>query len=158
MNGPLTQTGNRARQVARDGSFDLDTPADRALQFFTPEGERSWVPGWNPQAGYPTQSAVAFQTNAVFRVDDDTERSLWTILEADLQRHVAEYLYVVEGQRISRVRVQIEAVNDNHSRVHVHYVHTAISEKGQEFVASVTPEAFAQKMLDWRRWLHAAIR
>jgi hypothetical protein len=155
---PFPQAKEGAGQVVRDGSFDLDTSADRALQLFTPEGERAWAPGWNPMPEYPVQARVAFQTNAVFRVDDEAERSLWTIVDASAQRRLAEYLYVVEGERMSRVRVEIEALDVNHSRVRVHYVHTAISEKGMQFLASVTPEAFARKMLDWRRMVSAAIR
>jgi len=145
-------------QVAVEGSFDLDTSADRALQFFTPEGERAWVKDWNPKPVYPPQAGVAFRRNAVFRVDQGEERSLWTILEADEQKHTAEYVYVVEGERLSRVRVEIEPLDAKHCRVRVRYVHTATSEKGLEFVASVTEEAFAQKMQDWRRMVSAAIR
>jgi len=145
-------------QVVLEGSFDLDTSADCSLQFFTPEGERAWVKDWNPKPVYPPQAGVVFQGNAVFRVDQGEERSLWTILEADEQKHTAEYVYVVEGERLSRVRVEIEPLDAKHCRVRVRYVHTATSEKGLEFVASVTEEAFAQKMQDWRRMVSAAIR
>jgi hypothetical protein len=41
------------------------------------------VKGWNPKPVYPPQAEVAFQANAVFRVDQAGERSLWTIIEAD---------------------------------------------------------------------------
>ena len=81
-------------QVVREGSFELDTSADKALLFFTPEGERAWVKGWDPKPLYPPQANVAFKTNAVFRVDQDQERSLWTIVDADLQEHIAEYIYL----------------------------------------------------------------
>jgi hypothetical protein len=101
---------------------------------------------------------VAFQTNAVFRVDQDEERSLWTIVEADLQEHNAEYLYVVEGERLSRVRVQIQPLGEKRCRVRVRYVHTATSKKGLQFVASVTEEAYAQKMRDWQRMVSAESR
>jgi hypothetical protein len=100
---------------------------------------------------------VAFKTNAVFRVDQDEERSLWTIVDADLQEHIAEYIYVVEGERLSRVRVQIQPLGEKHCRVRVRYVHTATSEKGLLFVASVTEETYAQKMRDWQRMVSAAI-
>ena len=90
-------------------------------------------------------------SNAVFRVDQGQERSLWTILTADWQKHAAEYVYVVEGERLSRVRVEIEPLGIRQCRVRVHYVHTATSEKGMQFVMSVTEAAFAQKMRDWRR-------
>jgi hypothetical protein len=145
-------------QVVREGSFELDTSADKALLFFTPEGERAWVKGWDPKSMYPPQADVAFKTNAVFRVDQDEERSLWTIVEADLQKHIAEYIYVVEGERLSRVRVQIQSLDEKHCRVQVRYVHTATSEKGLLFVASVTEEAYAQKMQSWQRMVSAAIQ
>jgi hypothetical protein len=75
-----------------------------------------------------------------------------------LQDHIAEYIYVVEGDRLSRVRVQIQPLSKEHCRVRVHYVHTATSEKGLQFVASATEESYAQKMRDWRRMVSAAIR
>jgi len=145
-------------QVVREGLFELDVNADRALLFFTPEGERSWVKGWDPKPVYPPQASVVFQANSVFRVDQDEERSIWTIVEADSREHVAEYIYLVEGERLSRVRVQVEPLSERHCRVHVNYVHTATSERGLHFVASVTEESFAQKMRDWQRMVSAAIR
>ena len=36
--------------------------------------------------------------------------------------------------------------------------HTAISEKGLHFIATITEEAYAQKMRDWQRMVAAAIR
>ena len=154
----LSRSKKTTEQVVREGSFELDTSADRALLFFTPEGERAWVKGWDPKPVYPPQAGVVFKANSVFRVDQDGERSLWTIVEADLREHIAEYVYVVEGERLSRVRVQIQPLSEDHCRVSVHYVHTATSEKGLHFVASVTEEAYAQKMRDWRRMVSAAIR
>ena len=147
-----------AAQIIREGSFELDTTPDKALPFFTPEGERAWVEGWNPKPVYPAEKAVAFQANAVFRLDDREEHAIWTILEANLEQHIAEYVYVVEGERLSRVRVHIEPLAGSRCRVHVRYVHTTISEKGLHFTASVTEEAFAHKMADWRRRVSAAIR
>ena len=145
-------------QVTRDGSFELNTDADKALPLFTPEGERTWVVGWDPKPVYPVQKGVAFQANAVFRLDLDGDQSIWTILEANAKDHLAEYVYVVEGERVSRVRVQIEPLAGSRCRVHVRYIHTAISEKGLHFIATVTEAAYAQKMRDWERMVSAAIR
>jgi len=151
----LSREKKATEQVVREGSFELDTSVDRALLFVTPEGERAWVKGWDPKPMYPPQP---FETNAVFSVGQDGERSLWTIVEADLQKHIAEYIYVVEGERLSRVRVQIQPLDGKHCRVRVRYVHTATSEEGLHFVASVTEESYAQKMRDWHRMVSAAIR
>jgi len=154
----LSQSKKITEQVVCEGSFELDTNADRALLFFTPEGERTWVKGWDPKPMYPPQADVVFKANSVFRVDQDGERSLWTIVEADLQEHIAEYIYVVEGERLSRVRVQIQPLGGKHCRVRVRYVYTATSEKGLHFVASVTEGSYAQKMRDWHRMVSAVIR
>lgn len=150
--------GNAAAQIVREGSFELNTTADKALQFFTPEGERAWVDGWDPQPVYPAQKAVAFETNAVFRLGHGNEQSIWTILKASAEEHVAEYVYVVEGERVSRVRVEIEPLAGGRCRVHVRYVHTAISEKGMNFISTVTEEAYVRKMGDWQRMVSAVIR
>jgi hypothetical protein len=53
--------------------------------------------------------------------------------------------------------VQVEGIGVARSCVTVRYVHTAISEKGVEFVSSLSQEAFAQKMADWQRLVTAAI-
>jgi hypothetical protein len=150
--------GGGMPQIARDGSFELNMNADKALPFFTPEGERTWVNGWDPQPIYPEQQDVAFQADTVFRLHGDGDHSIWTILEANPKDHIAEYIYVVEGERVSRVRVQIEPLTESHCRVHVSYVHTATSEKGLHFIAAVSEPAYAQKMKDWQRMVSAATR
>lgn len=155
--GGMAAGQTASEQVIREGSFELAVSANQALQFFTPEGERTWVKGWNPHPVYPSQAGVAFVANSVFRVDEAEEHSLWTIIEADLKQRVAEYVYVVEGERLSRVRVQVESLGAQHCRVHVHYVHTAISDKGRQFVRTVTGQAYAQKMEAWHSTLSAVI-
>lgn len=154
----LPQKKMKSDQVVREGSFELDTSAERALQFFTPEGERSWVKGWDPKPLYPPQAGVVFQANSVFSLDHQGEGSLWTIVAADVQEHIAEYICVVEGERFSRVRVHIQPLGADRCRVHVQYVHTATSVKGRQFVAHVTEQVYAQKMRDWQRLVSAAIR
>jgi len=153
-----SQDGNSPAQIIREGSFELRISADRAVPFFTPEGERAWVEGWDPQPVYPAQKDVAFQTNAVFRLSHNGEQSLWTIVEANPKDRAAEYVYVVEGERLSRVRVQIAPLPGNHCRVQVRYVHTALSAKGTNFIKTVSEEAYAQKMKDWQRLVSAASR
>ena len=153
-----SQNPDSAAQIVREGAFDLNMGADEALPFFTPEGERIWVDGWDPKPVYPPQKDVAFQANAVFRLDGHGEHSIWTILEANSKDRIAEYVYVVEGERVSRVRVQIEPLTGNRCKVHVRYVHTAISEKGLRFIATVTEAAYVQKMRDWQQSVSAAIR
>ncbi len=53
------------------GEFDLAVSAAEAIEFFTPEGERAWVPGWTPV--YPSGESsetpgTVFTTDAGRRI------------------------------------------------------------------------------------------
>jgi hypothetical protein len=48
------------------GSFELDLRASVAIDLFTPEGERDWVPGWDP--AYPDGRASE-EPGTVFSTD-----------------------------------------------------------------------------------------
>lgn len=146
-----------AEQVTRSGGFDLACDANTAFPFFSPEGERGWVDGWDPQPVFPAAAEVAFASNAVFRLEMGGERSVWVVLDVDHQTHVAEYVYVVEGSRVPRVRVEVTAVAEQRCRVAVSYTITALSEAGNEYVRAFTEEAYAQKMLDWQRRVSAVL-
>jgi hypothetical protein len=146
-----------ALQIVREGSFELATSARKALPFFTPDGEGAWVAGWSPRPIYPAQKTVAFKTDAVFRLNHLGEESTWTVLSAEPKSNFAEYIYHVHGERLSRVRVQLVPLGCRRCRVHVRYVHTALSAKGRRFLAALTPSAYQQKMKDWQRMVSRSL-
>lgn len=146
-----------AEQVTRSGEFELPCDADTAFPFFSPEGERRWVDGWNPQPVFPAADGVTFATDAVFRLEMGGERSVWVVLNVDLRARVAEYVYVVENSRVARVRVEATTVVAERSAVAVSYTITALSEGGNEFVREFTEEAYAQKMRDWQKRVSAVL-
>ena len=147
-----------ARQVVRRGGFVLACEASRALPFFTPEGERCWVDGWDPRPAFPGATAVEFTTGSVFRLEHEGERSLWTVVEAAPQLGLADYVYVVEGSRLVRVRVEVSAAGPASSQIAVTYSVTSLSEDGDRFLDGFTQEVYAAKMQDWRRRIEACLR
>jgi hypothetical protein len=46
---------NALRHVVCCGIVRVALPPERALRYFTPEGERAWAPGWDP--AYPAARA-----------------------------------------------------------------------------------------------------
>lgn len=44
--------------ATRSAAIHLHAPADRVFPLFTPEGERLWVPGWNPRYLWPANGAA----------------------------------------------------------------------------------------------------
>ena len=55
-----------SRHVAATHRIELPVPADRGLRFFTPAGERLWVPGWSPRHLHPADGRTEAALLALF--------------------------------------------------------------------------------------------
>ena len=58
------------------GLFELNLPAHEAIRLFTPEGERDWVPGWNPTYPAGEQSETP---GTVFITDHAGTETFWLV-------------------------------------------------------------------------------
>ena len=146
---------DNAQQAIRTGSFDLPCDADTAFPLFSPEGERNWVPGWNPVPVFP--ETIAFRPNTVFRLGQGSDESVWTILEADWQTHRAEYVRTAHASHTARIGVKIEPVAPNRSRVTVSYAVTAFGEHASAVMEPFSESAYAQRMRDWQQQISTCL-
>jgi hypothetical protein len=137
------------QQVIRSGGFDLPCDADTAFPLFSPEGEREWVPGWNPMAIYP--ETIAFTKDTVFRMGQGPEESIWTIVEADWQSHRAEYVRVAPGSHTARISVSVAPVGPNRSYVAVNYAVTTFGQHASTVLDDFSESTYAQRMRDWQQ-------
>jgi hypothetical protein len=89
------------RSIA-SGRFCLSLPAREAIGLFTPEGERSWAPGWRPAypAGRPSETP-----GTVFITTADGLDTIWVLHAIDLDRHTAEYARVTPRCHAGTVRI-----------------------------------------------------
>ncbi len=140
-------------QISRTGSFDLPCSAGTALPLFSPEGEKHWVPGWDPHPVFPTTAAFARDT--VFREGKSDEQALWTIVDADLHAHRAEYVRVAPASHTAHIIVKVESAGREKSRVTVNYTVTAFGKNSEKLLGGFSEEAYAEKMKNWQRWITA---
>jgi hypothetical protein len=144
-----------ARQVSRCGSFDLPCSADTAFPFFSPEGERDWVQGWNPQPIFP--GSIVFARDTVFREGEGSEEAVWTILQADWTTHTAEYVRLAPASHAAHIVVNVEAADKETSRVTVSYTVTAFGDGASAMFEGFSEDAYATKMRDWQRNISACL-
>jgi len=137
--------------IERHATLHLPIEPAAALPLFTPEGERDWVPGWDPVAIHAPGGSLS-TAGAVFTTAADGEPTLWLVLGVDAGAGVAEYVRITPGNRLGTVRVRCTADGAG-TRVEVDYRLTAISEAGAAKLAAVTPEAFAATIDGWRKRL-----
>ena len=69
---------NALLHVVCRGFVAVALPPERALRFFTPEGERRWVPGWAPT--YPAALEDGTAVNTVFVTRGHGHDTVWLVV------------------------------------------------------------------------------
>jgi hypothetical protein len=146
-NSAMPSTIARAQQVRRSGNFDLACDADTAFPFFSPEGERDWVGGWDPKPVFPDQ--IEFDRDTVFR--EGALEALWTIVDVNWPTHRAEYLRLAPGSHSAHIIVQVESSEAGRSLVTVSYAVTAFGDDQARLLQTFSEDAYAAKMCDWKK-------
>jgi hypothetical protein len=139
----------RPQHVERSGSLAVAAPLRRAFLYFTPEGERGWVPGWRPQYLHPEDGTLA--AGLVFRTDADGEQTFWVVSWCDPAQGEAEYVRLTPGSRLGTVTIRCDALSASATRVRVTYQLTSLSEVGNTTLDAFTPEAFGDMLARWEQ-------
>ena len=140
-----------ARQVSRTGRFELPSSPETAFHLFTPEGERDWVPGWDPHPIFPV--TIAFARDTVFREGKGDQEAIWTIIDADCRTHRAEYVRLTPASHTAHIIVTVDPLGQDRSKVTVSYTVTAFGGRANTLLESLSEEIFAKKMQDWQHWI-----
>ena len=143
-----TDVAFAAAHVEHTGEFILPLPLREAFPLFTPEGERAYVPGWDPEYLHPAEPSASVGT--VFRTRAEGEETLWIVLEYDPAAGVATYGRFTPGSRLGTVRVWCLAEGGRQTRVRVTYALTATSPHGNEALDGFDSVALAAKLDRWR--------
>lgn len=137
-----------AQQVSRKGSFDLPCSPETAFPLFSPEGERTWVKGWNPRPVFP--DTVEFQSDTVFHEGHEGEDALWTIVDVDPSAHRAEYVRFAPASYAAHIVVNVEPAGTGRSRVVVGYVVTTFGQDASSLLQAFSEGAYAERMRNWQ--------
>jgi hypothetical protein len=135
--------------VAHTGAITVEAPLAQAFQFFTPEGERAWVEGWEPE--YLYRQGGECGTGTVFRTRHGNEETFWLVLDYDPVGGHAAYARLTPGSRLGTVTIAAAALDAATTRVMVGYELTSISAEGSALLTALTEEAYAEMLADWER-------
>ena len=105
------------------GTIHVPRPPDEATALFTPEGERTWVPGWDPHHHSPT----------VFATGHGGTDTLWVI--TDHARRRVRYARVTPGVHAGTVEVRCHPDGGN-TQAEVTYNLTALAPNALDHFAA----------------------
>lgn len=125
----------------------VDRPVGEAFPLFTPKGEEGWVPGWKPDYFAPDSGET--QKDMLFATGKGDERTWWTCLEWEPDRHHVRYLRLTPGNRAAFVEVNCRARDPRSTEVTVSYDIQALGSAGETYVADMTDADFAAMIGQW---------
>jgi hypothetical protein len=137
------------------GSFPIPAPVDTAFEFFSPLGEKAWVPGWDPELLHPP--GVSWARGLIFRTQEERGEAVWVVTGLDRERHEVEYVRVEAGRYVARVRVRCQAWDATHTDASVTYTFVGLSDTGNRDIAAMSQAAFDEKMARWRSWISECV-
>ncbi|MCB2411662.1 hypothetical protein LGT39_02220 [Demequina sp. TTPB684] len=136
-----------AQRVTRTASFDLSLDPDRAIELFTAEGERSWIPGWEPE--YPEDRAIHDAVGTVFiRRDPAGDQTFVVIANEPLLRRYTRH---TEGFTTGIIEVSCEPFGSG-TRVTVTFDMTALSAEGAAWLDELDAD-YEGTLRQWRDWI-----
>ncbi|WP_084127468.1 hypothetical protein [Demequina sp. NBRC 110054] len=134
------------------GGFELPQRADDAIGYFTPEGERAWVPGWEPV--YPAGESSE-EPGTVFVTQHGGAETLWTVVEIDRVSCRASYVRHRPGEWAGAVSVSCEDSGDGSCVVTVAYDTTLLPGGDASYLDQFDPSAYAEMMREWAEGVSA---
>lgn len=135
------------------GGFELEGPVADVFPLFSPEGERAWVPGWNPEILHPR--GAVWQEEMLFRTPEEKGDAVWVVTRLDRDLWNVVYHRVEADRYVARVEVTCIPRDERRTEVWTSYTFVGLSNGGNSEITEMTEEAYAAKMLRWKGWIDA---
>ncbi|MEE8332008.1 MAG: SRPBCC family protein [Acidimicrobiia bacterium] len=128
------------------GRFELPISAAEAIDYFTPEGERAWVPDWNPiyPTGDPSESSGTVFTTSAGGVD-----TVWVVHRVDRVGYSSAYSRITVGHHAGTVHVRCEDLGSGRCAVAVEYDMTLLPGSDPSELDAYDEPSFAGMMDEW---------
>lgn len=136
--------------MTAEAGFELNLSVECALPLFTAEGERLWVPDWEPEI-------LGDGGGSVFVTRIGGTETTWVVVDIDPSRGIARYARWVPGVQAGLVEVHCAPLAPGRSAVRVRYRLTPLSAAAVEMVSAfLEPPRFEAFIEGWKRSIVAA--
>ena len=141
---PWEHTNKVSSEVT--GSLELDIEPKKALHLFTAEGERPWVPDWNPAI----LKGTGYNAGDVFSAPLGT----FYVVKFDVDSQSLFYTYVSPIEA-SSIEINIDENSNGGSIVNVTWKSTSLTEQNDATIKAFNQKAMAERMAAWKALIQA---
>lgn len=136
-------------RVKRSRLFSLNGRSDLVFSLFDPTGEKKWAENWNPTIIFP--ESVIRQGSVFSTRDYEGTQTIWIITKLDKKSRNIVYTAVTPSFKVSIIEINCEPDGTNRTKARVTYTITALSERGKQYVASMSKQHYHKWMTDWEK-------
>lgn len=137
--------------LQRTAEITVELPRDQAMTLFTPEGERRWADGWNPDYPEPDRREGP---GAVFTTAHGGHHTTWIMVDHTPDK--IRYARVVRGMTAGTVAVEVIGSRGHNTRLRVSYDLTALTSAGQTWLEAFASE-YGTELAAWGTEIAAAL-
>ena len=141
------------KSISRTQIFEMQVPVAELFPLFSPEGEKSWVPGWayeNVMGTCELSEDYVFLTK---KHDHETANAIWIVKKYDPRSHFVQYYKIEPEFKIGVVTVTCVELGAARTEVQVTYKYMALSEDGEKFISEFSESVYERFIGDWRKLL-----
>jgi hypothetical protein len=142
---------NMSTTVRRTAEITVSVTPEQAIALFTPEGERRWADGWDPQYPEPRRREGP---GAVFTTGHGGHQTTWIMVDHGAAG--VRYARVTEGMTAGTVAVDVVADLEHAAQVRVTYDLTALTPAGETWLEAFDAE-YETAIADWGTEIAAAL-
>ena len=141
------------KSITHSRAFEMLVPVAELFRLFSPEGEKSWVPGWDYEN---VMGMTELSEDYVFltrKHDHGTRDAIWIIKKYDPKSHVVQYYKIEPDEKIGVVTVECMELEAERTKVQVTYKYLALSATGEKFVSEFSEDVYDKFIGEWQKLL-----
>ncbi|MGE5431615.1 MAG: hypothetical protein ACM3QX_11110 [Syntrophomonadaceae bacterium] len=142
-----------SKRVNRSYIQKINSTPDKIFPLLCPRRELDWLDGWHYEMIY-SESGFA-EDGAVFKTKHEGEvNTIWTVTRYDKENFEIEFVRMTWEVVVVRIKMRLEDNRDGSSNLHIEYIFTPITEKGNEFIDGKSAKQFLEMMKWWEKSLN----
>jgi len=135
------------KHVVRSHMLRLNDRPKAIFGLFDPIGEKKWSEEWNPNMIF---LASTISQGTVFTTKNkEGPDTIWIITELNKEHCKIAYTAVTPAFRVTLIEISCDPDGSSHTKAHVTYAITALSEDGNRYVDSFSEEHYQKWMIGW---------
>ena len=140
----------KAQRVSRTQTIELIAPPSHVFPLFNYMHQEKWSPDWEYQLIYSPNGDVV--EGSVFKTKRERHlETIWTVIKYDRERYQIEYLRLNPQTKLGVIQIYCEDNFDGTTTTKITYAFTSLSEKGNDYIKTFSPQHFYRWMKSWEK-------